>query len=575
LPLRNAKGQPLLFMFWDFVLALLSRGRALTFPLALYYTTRCRGRIPENGAARTPSILKMGNIGSTTRFPVLNGGGTLPAKSLPAPRGDTKSSFLRVSLLILSLSFFLALTYLAGIYRTAANAACIGLLIYTLVTILQRDEELRRNPLHPLSYVLLGLLLTYGFRAVLLEGLRLEIPYPGSALEHLQEACILMTVAALLYYAGYRSRVAATLARRIPLICFPKEKDDPKRLLRRGYVLFAVGLLAKLTLVGNGAIHLGGPLDPVFLRYKIFWDEVSQFCMLAYMALAALALTRRVAVLWLLPLAAAQVYAGFLDGGASGPFLVFIYTVIVFSYYVKAIRWPVVIGATALVLLVLAPLAYSWRDAYETVLVRGKAGSETLTESLVEVARAPNVGGQRMRALERFGDLDIFLTVLDRVPRIYPYQGGDTFVPYLLNAVIPRALWPGKPFFDVGHRFSILFRDDPEKRVAEKGTFIGIGNVGELYFNFGYWGLAFCPLFGMFVRFFWERWKYYFQSESCASIRLPYLIFVVAGFGREALSLAAYVIGIVKNPVTIFVFMALFYGRIPTVLRWNSSRRAN
>lgn len=517
----------------------------------------------------------MGNIGSTTRFPVLNGGGTLPATSLPAPRRDTKSSFLRVSLVILSLSFFLTLTYLAGIYRTAANAACIGLLIYTLVTILQRDEELRRNPLHPLSYVMFGLLLAYGFRAVLLEGLRLEIPYAGSALEHLREACILIAISAVLYYAGYRSGVAAALARRIPLICFPKEKDDPRRLLMRGYILFAIGLMAKLILVNNGAIHFGGQLDPVFLRYKIFWDEVSQFCMLAYMALAALALTRRVALLWLLPLAAAQVYAGFLDGGATGPFLVFIYTVIVFSYYVKPIRWPVVIGATALVLLVLAPLAYSWRDAYQTVLMRGKPGNETLTESLAQVAGTPGIGRQRMRALGRFGDLDIFLTVLDRVPRIYPYQGGDTFVPYLLNAAIPRALWPGKPFFDVGHRFSILFRDDPEKRIAEKGTFIGIGNVGELYFNFGYWGLAFCPLFGVFVRFFWERWKYYFQSESCASIRLPFLIFVVAGFGREALSIAGYVIGFVKDPFTILAFMMLFYGRIPTVLRWNSTRRAS
>jgi hypothetical protein len=187
-----------------------------------------------------------------------------------------------------------------------------------------------------------------------------------------------------------------------------------------------------------------------------------------------------------------------------------------------------------------------------------------------QVARNPDIASVRMNVLGRHGELDILLTVLDRVPRIYPYQKGDTFIPYLLHAPIPRALWPSKPILDIGHRFSILFRDDPQKKL-EKGTSISIGTVAELYYNFGYWGLLACPIFGMVVRFFWERWKHYFQVEACASIRLPFLLFSVAGFGADTAGLASDVLELIIVPVTLYIFMMAFYGRRPKVLRWRSA----
>jgi len=83
-----------------------------------------------------------------------------------------------------------------------------------------------------------------------------------------------------------------------------------------------------------------------------------------------------------------------------------------------------------------------------------------------------------------------------------------------------------------------------------------------------------CPLFGMIVRFFWERWKYYFRAESCASMRLPFLLFTVAAFGAETPGIAAYVITLIKNAVMVYVFMVLFYGRRPKIFRWRSAPSA-
>jgi hypothetical protein len=484
-----------------------------------------------------------------------------------------KASFLRISLVIVGLSLFFGVTYLGGIYRTSANALCIAVLIYTLVVIIQREQDLRSNALHPLSYLFLGLLVSYGLRAVLLEGMRLDIMFAGSSLEHLREGCILTTIAVVFYYWGYRYGGVARLARRMPLLGFPGERDRPYRLLRRGYFLYLVGLMAKLNLVSHGILHVSqGPLDLLFLRYKIVLDELSQFAALAYVAVAALALTRRVSPLWLAPLLVAEVYAGSLNGGGTLIFMPIVLAVIVFSYYVRRIRWSVMAASMALILLVVAPLAVMWKHAYfeELRLRRGTAGMEMVLMAAEQVARNPDIASVRMNVLGRHGELDILLTVLDRVPRIYPYQKGDTFIPYLLHAPIPRALWPSKPILDIGHRFSILFRDDPQKKL-EKGTSISIGTVAELYYNFGYWGLLACPIFGMVVRFFWERWKHYFQVEACASIRLPFLLFSVAGFGADTAGLASDVLELIIVPVTLYIFMMAFYGRRPKVLRWRSA----
>jgi len=514
----------------------------------------------------------MGHVESTTTVRLAERGAVPSASSLPIRRRDPRSSFLRISLVIVALSLFFVVTYLGGIYRTSFNALCIAMLIYTIVVIIQREEDLRSNPLHPLSYVFVGLLVHYGLRAVLLEGQRLAIPFRGAALEHLSEGCILTTTAVVLYYWGYRYSGVARLGRRIPLFGFPGETDRPYRLLWRGYVLYLLGAMASLNLVSHGVYGVQGILDPVFLRYKIVLDELSQFSTLAYVAVAALALTRRVSPLWLAPLAAIHVYLGLLHGQGSAIFMAGVLAVIVFSYYVRTVPWPVVAVAMVLILLVLGPLAEMWKYGYRAELRRGEPGTQTISTAVAQVAQNPDVTSEQKTVLARFGELDILLTVLDRVPRTYPYQKGDTFIAYLLHAPIPRALWPSKPMLDVGRRFAILFRDDPEKRM-EFGTSITIGMVGELYYNFGYWGLVVCPLFGMIVRFFWERWKYYFRTETCASIRLPFLLFTAAAFGAEAPGIAAYVIGIIKTPVVVYLFMMLFYGRRPKIRQWRSVLR--
>lgn len=64
-------------------------------------------------------------------------------------------------------------------------------------------------------------------------------------------------------------------------------------------------------------------------------------------------------------------------------------------------------------------------------------------------------------------------------------ESGRTFLDAVI-ALIPRALWPSKPVVGgsgdlVSNAAGILFAE---------GTSVGIGNVMELYVNFGFWGIA-------------------------------------------------------------------------------------
>ena len=68
---------------------------------------------------------------------------------------------------------------------------------------------------------------------------------------------------------------------------------------------------------------------------------------------------------------------------------------------------------------------------------------------------------------------------LDRVP----FQGGWT-LSHLFLAYIPRAIWPGKPQLAIGIWITEHFGSGPGVP-----SHTGPSWIGELYRNFGYWGI--------------------------------------------------------------------------------------
>ena len=90
------------------------------------------------------------------------------------------------------------------------------------------------------------------------------------------------------------------------------------------------------------------------------------------------------------------------------------------------------------------------------------------------------------------------------VGRWVPFANGSTIFGPTLAFLVPRALWPDKPYFETGRDFGKLFRI---VGVQDQLTSIAPTVVGELYWNFNLPGiLAGMVLFGALIRMLYRRY---------------------------------------------------------------------
>lgn len=91
------------------------------------------------------------------------------------------------------------------------------------------------------------------------------------------------------------------------------------------------------------------------------------------------------------------------------------------------------------------------------------------------------------------------LFILDEVPARRPYMYGETFVVELLNP-IPRFLWEGKPL-GFGIVYAHWYGEDP----LQGGPTLSPGILGEMYVNFGVFGIAALSMFAGVLCRAWDR----------------------------------------------------------------------
>ena len=104
-----------------------------------------------------------------------------------------------------------------------------------------------------------------------------------------------------------------------------------------------------------------------------------------------------------------------------------------------------------------------------------------------------------VRTTVRIDGLSIMSVIVRDTPAVVPHQGGWTLW-YIPLAYIPRALWPGKPIFDMGQFVTDNYWGGPGIKSNTGPTW-----VGEFYMNFGLAGVAIGMAFlGVFFRILHE-----------------------------------------------------------------------
>jgi len=215
----------------------------------------------------------------------------------------------------------------------------------------------------------------------------------------------------------------------------------------------------------------------------------------------------------------AQVFVGFLTGYREPVFVSLLAVAFVRHYVWKPLRAPVLLGGFLIVMIVLTPISRAYRRVlWEERVAPLRAVGRLPEEVTSQVRNRPGPGGwsagryglvSLLDVSNRFHGADSLITCLATVPHFMPYQMGKTLYLLPLSIFVPRALWPEKPKIGLGTFFRDNIWKGPLADSASGGQ-IAITQMGELYVNFGAWGI----LIGMAVLGAFHRFAYAYAVQG-------------------------------------------------------------
>jgi oligosaccharide repeat unit polymerase len=364
----------------------------------------------------------------------------------------------------------------------------LGLLLLAIIQDVQRDLL---RLVSGRNVVLLSIVLWYGLEAATISTTRVPMTQDDYDFGIL---CVLLSATCFLF--GYASRNATLFhhfARQVTLL------DDPRWLWRFFLIGFFLGAAPILILGGFDLTHF---LENVF-ESRRRWDSILNRG--RYGGARDLLIELKTFHTAIIPIAiilmldkshntARRVAAGIflawlslraLNSGTRST----VFTVglpIAGGFYFLMSR-PRRRQAILYLLPAAIVLGYIWSAA--VVVTRDRAGFD-----LEEASRAEYVGFEMFREL-------IYIT--SHLGQNLDYEWGRTYLTQVVNP-IPRYLWPGKPVSDAGLLLAIS-RGEVSPETGEAYLTRSPGLIGEMYWNFGIFGVIGLSLLGGYLTRAWDR----------------------------------------------------------------------
>jgi hypothetical protein len=265
------------------------------------------------------------------------------------------------------------------------------------------------------------------------------------------------------------------------------------------WILYAVGTAARIaTVATTGLFGYVGNVQSAVTTASGYQQLLGDLALCAPLAVAAAALQvyrERVpgARVTLTVLFLAEIAFGAAAGGKQS----FLITTLAVAIPFTAARHRVhrgVLAFTALAftglafLLIVIPFNHSYRSN-----VRTTSGALSVGQAL---GAAPGILGQTIGTgnvggvlsssatslLGRIGEIDSPAIIMQRTPTEIGFVSPAQLVTAPIAAVVPRAVWPGKPILDSGYEFSQIYYQVP----ATTFTSSAITPVGDLYLHGGW-----------------------------------------------------------------------------------------
>ena len=442
----------------------------------------------------------------------------------------------------------------------------LGILVAASVVML---KEPRGQPFCAFSIAAILWVLGFVFRGIVLStsGGGLD-RFWGAPEEHLVEAAVLCILGFLFFFLGYRSRIGPMVASWIPYVAFPNwEKMPHGKLLFKLYLFYAIGWGGRVLLFSIGVFHRQQELS-ADVTFRSWANMIAQMSIFSVWALMAIKNEKGHRFVSFIPLVVIEFLYGLIEGGRTTMVQTLVIYLFTRSLYGRRpVKWINILLVLTISFISIFPLLSMIRNSYYRATdEEGKQGVDTAIRAISRWDDTYSTGGLSVLQegiFRRFAYIDPLLVVLDRVPSLYPFQHGDTFISQSLYTPIPRLFWKDKPIHDTGRRWAIMFGDDPSE--AAIGTHGHIGIVAEAFFNFGYWGLVLLFFTGAWVRMHWTRYTTYKSVDPASALRIPYLW----GISSPVIPMVVVCAGFWRSFFDMYFFTVLMFG-IPKIVRHDS-----
>lgn len=316
------------------------------------------------------------------------------------------------------------------------------------------------------------------------------------ALPYVLRALALMAFALASWYAGYLigpGNVVRHAAHRILQSQRGKYGTD----IRSPYtpwILYLIGTAARLiSAAATGRFGFVGSVSTAVSSATSFGHILSMIAYCAPMGVAAAALRtfsenrpgsrKTLAILFVAELIA---------GGLSGNKLDFVITVlaIIIPFSAARRRWPklAILLVAVSFLAVIIPFNHAYRAIARTnsVTLSPTEAPSRAPAILAEVFSVENLVTAVPRSadflLQRTREIGNVAIIMQRTPGEIPFSSPIQIVEAPLVAIVPRAIWPGKPILDSGYQFSQQYYELPSSLYTSSA----VTPVGDLYRHGGW-----------------------------------------------------------------------------------------
>lgn len=280
----------------------------------------------------------------------------------------------------------------------------------------------------------------------------------------------------------------------------------------RAFLLYVVCYV--LAVVVEGAVGIRGSLSQAGAGVQaVHW--------VAFFIFAYLALEQQKRLLLLAAVVGFEFISGI--GFFSGFKTVLFVSLITYFTARPALRPSAVFSGAALVgLLLLVGVAWTVvKPEYREFLNQGSGQQETVVSQdeamdmlvrLVSDLTVDDLAYGLDPLFRRVAYVDYFSLTLDYVPAVVPHEGGELWAGAVRHVLQPRLLFPNKPVLPSDSDRTAYYTG---ARIADEGTSISIGYMGESYIDFGRIGM-FVPV--LLIGLLWGLIYAYFVRNARSAL---------------------------------------------------------